>query len=62
MIRSLNRQMEENRELAEIVAEEQVKRLASQFSSHFLFNTLDNIRFICRIAPEIAENMVILLS
>lgn len=62
MIRSLNRQMEENRELAEIVAEEQVKRLASQFSSHFLFNTLDNIRFICRIAPEIAENMVIMLS
>lgn len=62
MIRSLNRQMEENRELAEIVAEEQVKRLASQFSSHFLFNTLDNIRFICRIAPELAENMVIMLS
>ena len=62
MIRSLNRQMEENWELAEIVAAEQVKRLGSQFSSHFLFNTLDNIRFICRIAPEIAENMVILLS
>lgn len=62
MIESLQRQMEMNKELAETVAAEQVKRLASQFNSHFLFNTLDNIRFICRIAPEIAENMVILLS
>lgn len=62
MIESLKRQMEMNKELAETVAAEQVKRLASQFNSHFLFNTLDNIRFICRIAPEIAENMVILLS
>lgn len=62
MIESLKHQMEMNKELAETVAAEQVKRLASQFNSHFLFNTLDNIRFICRIAPEIAENMVILLS
>lgn len=62
MINSLNTQMEENRELAKTVAYEQVKQLASQFKSHFLFNTLDNIRFICRLAPEMAENMVISLS
>ena len=62
MINSLNCQMEENRELAKAVAYEQVKQLASQFKSHFLFNTLDNIRFICRLAPELAENMVVSLS
>jgi len=62
MISSLKHQMEENRELAEAVAYEQVKQLASQFKSHFLFNTLDNIRFICRLAPELAESMVISLS
>lgn len=62
MISSLKHQMEENRELAEAVAYEQVKQLASQFKSHFLFNTLDNIRFICRLAPKLAESMVISLS
>lgn len=62
MINSLNAQMEENRELAKTVAYEQVKQLASQFKSHFLFNTLDNIRFICRLASEMAENMVVSLS
>lgn len=62
MLYNLKRQMEMNKELAEEVAYVQVKQLASQFKSHFLFNTLDNIRHICRISPELTENMVLALS
>ncbi|RRD93876.1 hypothetical protein EII17_10560 [Clostridiales bacterium COT073_COT-073] len=62
MLESLKKQMTKNRELAEMVAYEQIKQLKSQFKSHFLFNTLDNIRFICRISPELAESMIVLLS
>ena len=62
MLHSLKKRMEENKELAEAIAYTQVRQLASQFKSHFLFNTLDNIRFICRISPELAENMIVLLA
>ena len=62
MLCNLKRHMKMNKELAEEVAYEQVKQLASQFKSHFLFNTLDNIRHICRISPEITEHMVLALS
>lgn len=62
MLDSLKRQIASNRELAETVAEAQVRQLKSQFNSHFLFNTLDNIRFMCRIDPELAEHMTITLS
>lgn len=62
MLDSLKRQIAANRELAETVAYEQVKRLESQFNSHFLFNTLDNIRFMCKIDADLAEFMTVSLS
>ncbi len=62
MLFSLKDQMQKNLDLAEEVADEQVKRLKSQFKSHFLFNTLDNIRFICRVSPELTEKIIVLLS
>lgn len=62
MLYKLKNHIKMNQELAEEVAYEQVKQLASQFKSHFLFNTLDNIRHICRISPDITEQMVLALS
>lgn len=62
MLDSLKRQIAANKELAETVAFAQVKQLESQFNSHFLFNTLDNIRFMCKIDAELAEFMTVSLS
>ncbi len=62
MLDSLKRQIAANKELAETVAYAQVKQLESQFNFHFLFNTLDNIRFMCRIDADMAEFMTVSLS
>ena len=62
MLDSLKHQIAANRELAETVAYAQVKQLESQFNSHFLFNTLDNIRFMCKIDGDMAEFMTLSLS
>lgn len=61
-ILSLKRQMENNRRMTELVATAQNKQLESQFNPHFLYNTLENIRYMCRIEPKIAEKMVYSLS
>lgn len=62
MLDSLKRQIAANKELAETVAYAQVRQLESQFNAHFLFNTLDNIRFMCKIDAELAEFMTVSLS
>lgn len=61
-IAGLKSQMENNRKMAELVASSQNKQLESQFNPHFLYNTLENIRYMCRIEPSIAEKMVFCLS
>lgn len=62
MLDSLKRQIAANKEMAQTVADTQVKQLKSQFNSHFLFNTLDNIRFMCKIDADLAESMTVSLS
>lgn len=62
MLSSLKKQMADNEALAQVVADEQVKQLGKQFTAHFLFNTLDNIHYMCRSSPELAESMIISLS
>lgn len=62
MIASLKTQMENNQRMAELVASSQNKQLESQFNPHFLYNTLENIRYMCKMEPEIAEKMVYSLS
>lgn len=62
MLDSLKHQIEANRKLAEAVAYSRVKRLESQFNSHFIFNTLDNIRYMCRLDADLAEFMTVSLS
>lgn len=61
-IASLKQQMENNRRMTELVAAAQNKQLESQFNPHFLFNTLENIRYMCLIQPETAGKMVFSLS
>jgi len=61
-ISSLKLQMENNRKMTELVAASQNKQLESQFNPHFLFNTLENIRYMCIIQPETAGKMVFSLS
>lgn len=62
MIVSLKTQMDNNQRMAELVASSQNKQLESQFNPHFLYNTLENIRYMCKMEPEMAEKMVYSLS
>lgn len=62
MLDSLKKQIAQNNELAEHVAFAQVKQLESQFNPHFLFNTLDNIRFMTKIDIAAADKMIVSLS
>jgi sensor histidine kinase YesM len=62
MLESLRGQIAENKELATDVAFAQLKQLESQLNPHFLFNTLDNIRFMAKIDAEAADKMIVSLS
>lgn len=62
MLSGLKDQIEQNKELAENAAFSQVKQLESQFNPHFLFNTLDNIRFMAKIDANAADKMIVSLS
>lgn len=39
-----------------------IKQLESEFNPHFLFNTLENIRFMTKLNPSAAEQMIVYLS
>lgn len=62
MLDSLEAQIDRNIELGRLVADAQSKQLLSQFNPHFLFNTLENIRFMTRLDPDSAGRMIISLS
>ena len=62
MLDSLKEQIETNKEMVESVAFAQIKQLESQFNPHFMFNTLENIRVMCKIDPIAASNMIVELS
>jgi len=62
MIDSLREQIRRNAEMGGLVAESQRKQLESQFNPHFMFNTLENIRFMCKLDPDSASKMVLNLS
>ena len=62
MLAGLKTQIAQNQELAENAAFSQVKQLESQFNPHFLYNTLDNIRFMAKIDAAAADKMIISLS
>lgn len=59
MLDSIQRLMEESVELAKETAVSRIKQLESQFNPHFLFNTLENIRYMVRLNPEAANAMIL---
>jgi len=62
MLDSLKEQKERNKEMGRLVAVSQSKQLESQFDPHFLFNTLENIRFMCKLEPASASKMIFNLA
>lgn len=40
----------------------EIKQLESQFNPHFLFNTLEHIRYMTKLEPEAVNKMIVSLS
>lgn len=62
MLDSLKEQIEKNREMIAHMAFAQIKQLESQINPHFLFNTLENIRVMCKMDAAKADKMIVSLS
>ena len=62
MVQSLVQLMEENEEKARVSVISEVRQLESQFNPHFLFNTLENIKFMTKLEPDAAVRMITALS
>ena len=59
MLDSIQHLMEESVELAKETAVSRIKQLESQFNPHFLFNTLETVRYMVRMNPEAANAMIL---
>lgn len=62
MLGSLKELMQTNQEKARATVISEIKQLESQFNPHFLFNTLENIKFMIKLDPAAASKMIIALS
>lgn len=62
MVDSLSSLIERNRQQAQDAVLSRIKQLESQFNPHFLFNSLENVRFMMRSNPQAADEMIICLS
>ena len=62
MTESLRTLMKQNEAEARASLLSEVRQLESQFNPHFLFNTLENIKFMVRLEPEAAVQMIMSLS
>lgn len=62
MLDSLKVLMKKNEEQVQQNALFQIKKLESQFNPHFLFNTLEVIKYAIHIDPHKASNMIVSLS
>ena len=45
-----------------LTSKAEMRELVSQFNPHFLFNTLENIKFMVRLDPGAATEMIMALS
>lgn len=62
MIGSIRHLLLRHQELARENMQATVQILESQFNPHFLFNTLESIRYMIRFGPKEAEKMLVSLS
>jgi two-component system, sensor histidine kinase YesM len=62
MLCSLKELMHTNHEKARATVISEIKQLESQFNPHFLFNTLENIKYMIKLDPTAANKMIVALS
>lgn len=62
MLKDIQRLMRENEEKAYLTSVSELKQLEAQFNPHFLFNTLEVIRYNLYLAPQTVEQALIDLS
>lgn len=62
MLASLRNLIQNNKEKARETVISEIKQLESQFNPHFLFNTLENIKFMIKLDPNAAGKMILALS
>lgn len=62
MLSSMRKLIERSVELGHETAVSRIKQLESQFNPHFLFNTLENVRFMIRMDPKGADKALVQLS
>lgn len=59
MIASMQSLMQRNIESSKETSKAKLKQLESEFNPHFLFNTLENIRYMIKLDPSIANDMIL---
>lgn len=59
MVIALNESMNKNIELNALKTQAEKKQLIAQFNPHFLFNTLETIRYLILTTPEEASNLIL---
>lgn len=62
MLQNIQRLMRDNEEKAYLSAASELKQLEAQFNSHFLFNTLEVIRYNLYLEPQTVEKTIVDLS
>lgn len=62
MLESLKKQIERNNQVVRETVYSEIRQLESQFNPHFLFNTLETIKFTVKLEPDIASRMIVALS
>ncbi|MFD0616106.1 sensor histidine kinase [Paenibacillus sp. GCM10027629] len=62
MLDDIKNLIEANKEKARQNIISEIKQLESQFNPHFLFNTLEAIRFMVKMNPSSANTMILVLS
>lgn len=62
MLGSIRHLLERHKELARENMQATVQVLESQFNPHFLFNTLESVRYMIKFEPQAAEKMIVSLS
>ncbi|NOU98888.1 sensor histidine kinase [Paenibacillus planticolens] len=62
MLDDIKNLIEANKEKARQNVLSEIKQLESQFNPHFLFNTLETIRYMVKMNPSSANSMIVVLS
>ncbi|PQD94041.1 hypothetical protein CYL18_16335 [Pradoshia eiseniae] len=62
LLRDIENLIQKNKESVERTSQAEIKQLETQINPHFLFNTLETIKYMIQINPEKAEELIIILS